>query len=87
MRNLASIRANNITFDDYLNNNQADSLVAELSTKIEKGQSGYSLADQYKDDKDLQDKFKILQENYQTYNANTETLHELIGQMQTMQLL
>lgn len=87
MRNLASIRANNITFDDYLNNNQADSLVAELSTKIEKGQFGYSLADQYKDDKDLQDKFKILQENYQTYNANTETLHELIGQMQTMQLL
>ena len=87
MMNLASVRANNATFDDYLNNNQTDPLVAELSTKIEQGQFGYRLADQYKDNKDLQDKFKILQENYQTHNANTEALHELIGQMQTMQLL
>ena len=87
-RDLISAKFNQSgTFDDYLNNNQADPLVAELSTKIEKGETGYRLADQYNDDKGLQDKFKTLQENYQTHNSNAEVLHELIGQMQTMQLL
>lgn len=86
-KDLISARYNQGTFEDYVNNNQANPLVAELSTKIEKGEHGYHLADAYKDNQDLQEKFKLLQENYQTHNSNAEVLHSLIGQMQTMQLL
>lgn len=87
-KDLISARFNqHSTFEDYINNNQADPLVAELSTKIEKGENGYHLSDEYKDNQDVQEKFKLLQQNYQTRNSNLETLHDLIGQMQTMQLL
>ena len=79
-KDLISARFNqHSTFEDYINNNQADPLVAELSTKIEKGENGYHLSDEYKDNQDVQEKFKLLQQNYQIRNSNLETLHDLIG--------
>lgn len=75
------------SFEDFINQNQADPLVSELSTKIEKDENGqYKLSDKYKDDDDLKKKFQQLQDNYTKYNSNAEFLHDLIGQMQTMQL-
>lgn len=87
-QNLIASRFDQGTFEDYINRNAADALVSELSTKIEKDKNGtWGLSDQYKDDQDLQLKFKQLQDDYETANVNSESLHNLIGQMQTMNLL
>lgn len=75
------------SFEDFINQNQTDPLVSELSTKIEKGEDGqYKLSDKYKDDDDLKKKFQQLQDDYTNYNSNAEFVHDLIGQIQTHQL-
>ena len=77
------------SFEDYLDANRAsDPKIDQLQFKIEKGEDGrYKLADKYKDDAKFVNMFADLQRAYEANNGNLITIHQLIGKMQTQQLL
>lgn len=77
------------SFEDYLDANRAsDPRIDQLQFKIEKGEDGrYKLADKYKDDAKFVNMFADLQRAYESNNSNLITIHQLIGKMQTQQLL
>lgn len=77
------------SFEDYLDANRAsDPRIAQLQFKIEKGEDGkYKLTDKYKDDAKFVNMLTDLQHDYEINNSNLITLHQLIGKMQTQQLL
>ena len=77
------------SFEDYLDANRAnDPRIDQLQFKIEKGEDGrYKLADKYKDDANFVNMFADLQRAYESNNSNLITIHQLIGKMQTQQLL
>lgn len=77
------------SFEDYLDANRAsDPRIDQLQFKIEKGEDGrYKLADKYKDDAKFVNMFVDLQRDYEKNNSNLITIHQLIGKMQTQQLL
>lgn len=77
------------SFEDYLDANRAsDPRINQLQFKIEKGEDGrYKLADKYKDDAKFVNMFADLQRAYEANNSNLITIHQLIGKMQTQQLL
>lgn len=77
------------SFEDYLDANRAsDPRIAQLQFKIEKGEDGkYKLIDKYKDDAKFVNMLTDLQHDYEINNSNLITLHQLIGKMQTQQLL
>ncbi len=77
------------SFEDYLDANRAsDPRIDQLQFKIEKGEDGrYKLADKYKDDAKFVNMFADLQRAYEANNSNLITIHQLIGKMQTQQLL
>lgn len=77
------------SFEDYLDANRAsDPRIDQLQFKIEKGEDGrYKLADKYKDDAKFVNMFADLQRAYEANNSNLITIHQLIGKIQTQQLL